>query len=231
MRKGILIGLIVALIFIVFFTDFFIKKDFINKPIDLIRSFFTRIDIYQENLLLKQRVESLKAEIDKYQVSSIKYQVSNEEYLPAKVFSTYPFNVNNVLTLNVGKSRGIENGMNVTVGENILLGQIIEVFENKSIVQTIFDPQWQLSIRIGKDQIDGLLVGGIEPKIILFEKNMPLQVGDVVYSVGSDFLYGMKIGEIADIQRGNGDVFKEANLKIPYSINDLKEVYIRISNY
>ena len=77
MRKGILIGLIVALIFIVFFTDFFIKKDFINKPIDLIRSFFTRIDIYQENLLLKQRVESLKAEIDKYQVSSIKYQVSN----------------------------------------------------------------------------------------------------------------------------------------------------------
>ncbi|MEE8131543.1 MAG: rod shape-determining protein MreC, partial [Candidatus Paceibacterota bacterium] len=191
--------------------------------------FFSRGDIYQENLLLKQKVEDLEAQIQRNQELGIMNQELDNKYLLAKVFSTYPFNVNNTLTLNVGKKHGVKEGVVVTVGKNILLGQIIEVFENKSIVRTVFDPQWQLPVRISQDEIDALLTAGIEPKITLFEKDMPIQVGDAVYSAGSDFPYGLKIGEIIKVKQTNSNLFKEARLKMPYNINDLREVYIVIN--
>lgn len=229
MRKSILIGLILALIFIVFFTNFFIQRNFFNKPLNFLASFFSRGDVYEENLLLKQEIEDLKAKAQKNQESGTMNQESDNKYISAKIFSAYPFNIKNTLTLNAGAKQRIEKRMTATIGENILLGQIIEVFENKSVIRTIFDPQWQLPVRIGQAEIDGLLVGGIEPKITLLEKDKPLQVGDFVYSANQDFPYGLKIGEIAEIRQSSGDVFKEATFKMPYNINDLREVNIVIN--
>ncbi|MEK7555282.1 MAG: rod shape-determining protein MreC [Patescibacteria group bacterium] len=226
MKKGILIGLIIVLTFIVFFTDFFIPKNFLDKPINLLRSFLSQSDVYKENLFLKQEIEDLRA-----QMQLINIRGNGEEErgkLITKIFSAYPFNIKNTLTLNVGTKQGIKKGMTATFGENILLGQIIDVFEDKSVIRTIFDPKWQLSVRIGQSEIDGLLIGGIEPKITLLEKDKPLQVGDVVYSASSDLPYGLKIGEIAGIKQSSGDVFKEARLKTSYNINDLKEAYVLI---
>lgn len=221
MRKGILIGLIIALIFIVFFTGFFVKKDFLKEPVFLIKALFSRADLYEENLFLRQQNEDLKAQI---QVSSIRYQVPSGKYLSAKIFSTYPFNIKNQLTINAGEKQGVKNGMAVTFGKNILIGQITEVFENYSVGRTIFDPKWQLPVRIGEEEINGLLQGGNEPKITLIEK--PVKAGDIVYSAGADFLYGLKIGEISEIKETSSGIFKEAKVKVSYNINELREVNI-----
>lgn len=222
MKRGILIGLILVLVFIVFFTDFFIPRISFYKLVDFINSFFVRGDIYQENLLLKQEIENLKAGI----VSGVKCQVPGNGHLMAKIFSTYPFNIKNTITLNVGAEQGVIEGMAVTVGENILLGRIVEIFEEKSVARTLFDPQWQIPVRIGGEEIDALLTGGLEPKITLLEKSQLIKTGDAVYSASADFPYGLKIGEIAEIKETSSGVFKEATLKIFYNISDLRGAYV-----
>jgi len=224
MKKGIFIGIIIALIFIVFFTGFFIKKDFLKEPVFLIKGLFSRVELYKENLSLKQQNEDLRAQIQKLEIRNWKLEIRENKYLAAKIFSTYPFNLKNQLTLNAGEKQGVKKGMAVAVGENILVGQVIEVFENHSAARTIFDPKWQMPVRIGSEEINGLLQGGNEPRITLIEK--PVKTGDVVYSAAVDFPYGLKIGEVSEIKETSSGIFKEAGVKLPYNINELREINI-----
>ncbi len=212
MRRYIIIALIILLAGATYLTGFFIKKE---------RS-------SDENLSLKQENENLKTEIQKSQLSSVIDVVFGESHLVAKIFSTYPFNTKNKITINIGEKQGIKKMMVATVGENILLGQITEVSENSSVVQTIFDPNWQLPVRIGEGQVDGLFQGGNTPKVVLIEKNKPVKTGDMVYSAGQEFPYGLKIGEITDIKDTAAGVFKEAFLKMPFNVGELREVQIII---
>jgi len=191
-------------------TNFFIQKE----------------NSFDENLRLKQENENLLAQMQMLQSSSSKSQALSANYLTAKVFSTYPFNIKNQITVNIGTKQGVKKMMTATVGENILLGQVTEVFENYSIVQTIFDSSWQLPIRIGQSEVDGLFQGGNEPKVTLVSKDTLIQAGDVVYSSSREFPYGLKVGEVSEIKETSAGVFKEVVLKIPFNVSELREVNI-----
>lgn len=206
MRRYVIITLIILLAGATYLTNFFISKQ---------RSF-------DENLRFKQENENLKAEINC--PSFIVY--SSSSVITAKVFSTYPFNIKNQITINIGENQGVKKMMTATVGENILLGQIINVFENYSVIQTIFDPNFQLPVRIGDRQINALFQGGNEPKATLIEKNKSIKAGDIVYSASQEFPYGLKIGEISEIRETAAGVFKEAVIKMPFSMNELRETDI-----
>jgi rod shape-determining protein MreC len=201
MKRNFFIILFVFLMAVVFLSSFFIKKE---------RAF-------DENLRLKQENEELRAQIQKS-------QISNNDYSLIKVFSTYPFNIKNQITINAGEKQGIKKSAAVILKQDILVGQVVEVFENYSVVRTIFEPDWQLPVRIGKDEINALFQGGTEPKVNLIDKEKPLQVGDVVYSASREFPYGLKIGEISEIKETSAGVFKEAILKMPFNVNELREV-------
>jgi len=209
MRRYLLLILLISLLVLTYFTSFFIKKE---------RSF-------DENLRLKQENESLKAQIQQLTTNN-QPLTTNNNYLVAKVFSTYPFNIKNQITINVGEKQGVKKMMAVTVEGNLLLGYISKVFDDYSIVQTIFDPSWQLPVRIGKEEIDGLFQGGSEPKLVLIAKEKAIQVGDIAYSASQEFPYGLKIGEILEIRENAAGVFKEAVLKIPFNVNELREVRV-----
>jgi len=216
MRRYLVFILLIFLLVLTYLTNFFIKKE---------RSF-------DENLRLKQENESLKAQIqqlttnNRQSITNSQQLATSNNYLVAKVFSTYPFNIKNQITINAGGKQGIKKMMAVTVGGNLLLGYISEVFDEYSIVQTIFDPSWQLPVRIGKEEVDGLFQGGSEPKLVLIAKEKAIQVGDIAYSASQEFPYGLKIGEILEIKENAAGVFKEAVLKIPFNINELREVMV-----
>lgn len=213
MRRYILAFLIFFLVVVIYFTNFFIKKE----------RFFT------ENLRLKQENQDLRAEIQrifdcKLPNGKCGTVSSTGKYLSVKVFSTYPFNIKNQLTLNAGEKQGVKPQATATLGDNILVGQVNRVFENASVVETIFDPNLELPVRIGKDEINGMFQGGAEPKIVLIEK--PIEVGDIVYSASAEFPYGLKIGEITEIKESAAGIFKEAAIKIPFAVGELREVNI-----
>jgi len=212
MRRYFLIGLIILLVGATYLTDFFIPK---QRHLD-------------ENLSLKTENENLKAQIQMLQSSIPRVQGLASNYLMAEVFSTYPFNIKNQITVNAGENQGVKKMMAATLGENLLLGQVINVFTNYSVVETIFDPNFQLPVRVGEAQIDGFFQGGNEPKMTLIEKSKPIKVGDVVYVASQEFPYGLKIGEVKEIKESTAGVFKEATLTTPFNINELREINIII---
>ncbi len=214
MRRYIFIILIILLVVATYLTSFFIRK---GRFVD-------------ENLRLKQENENLKAQIQQYQALNTGYQEEENNYLTAKVFSTYPFNIKNQITINAGENDGIRENMVVILGENILIGHVTKVFTNYSIVQTIFDPNWQMPVRIGREEINGLFKGGNEPQVSMIEKTKQVQIGDVVYTSSQEFPYGLKIGEVAEINEISAGVFKEAFLKMPFNVNELREVNIILSH-
>lgn len=221
MRRYFIILIVILLAGTIYFTAFFIKKE---------RSF-------GENLRLKQENEELRAQAQKLEIGKDppgsclrqqwKLEIPQENFLAVKVFSTYPFNIKNQIIVNAGEKQGIKK-LSAAVLENILVGQVIEVFENYSVVKTIFDSNFQLPVRIGKDEINALFQGGAEPKAVLIDKEKPIQAGDVVYSASSEFPYGLKIGEISEIKETSAGVFKEAVLKMPFNVNELREVNIKL---
>ncbi len=210
MKRYVLAVLIVILLIVVFFTGFFIKKE----------------RFFDENIQLKKENENLKAELQGLKVENFESKISQDGFLTVKVFSTYPFNVKSQITVNAGEAQGVKKLMPALFGKNILLGQIIEVSKNYSVIQTIFDPNWQLPVRIGEKEINGLLQGGNEPKITFIEKDKPITVGDAVYSAKRGFPLGLKVGEISEIKESAPGVFKEAVLTMPFNISALREVEI-----
>lgn len=153
---------------------------------------------------------------------------NGREVLIAKIYSTYPFNSRNLITLNAGNQHGLKEGMPVTADGKLLLGSIQEVLEDLSIARTIFDKDFSLSVRIGEKAINALLAGGQTPRLTLVEKSAEIHSGDIVYSATRGFPYGMKIGEIGQIKIAASGAFKEAELLLPYQITDLREAAIII---
>lgn len=148
------------------------------------------------------------------------------EALIAKIYSTYPFNHRNLLTINAGSKDGVRIGMPVAANGTLLLGQVSEVWENKSLVQTIFDKDFSLPVRSGSLEADALLVGGQTPKLSLIEKNSVVNENDPVYSAGRNFPYRMAIGKIGFVTAAADNSLREASLVLPYQISDLREVVI-----
>ncbi|MFH1346907.1 MAG: rod shape-determining protein MreC [Spirochaetota bacterium] len=210
MKRYILAVLIIILVIVVFFTGFFIKKERFSN----------------ENIQLKKENENLKAELQGLKIENFEPKILRDGFLTAKVFSIYPFNVKNQITVNAGEARGVKKLAPALFGKNILLGQVIEVSKNYSVIQTIFDPNWQLPVRIGEKEINGLLQGGNEPKITFIEKDKPISAGDAVYSAKQDFPLGLKVGEISEIKESAPGIFKEAVLTVPFNMGDLREVEI-----
>lgn len=151
---------------------------------------------------------------------------NGRKVLAAKVYSTYPFSHRQMFSVNAGAGDGIQVGMAVTADGNILIGRVAEVFDRFSIVQTILDQNWKISVRLGNSSIDALLISGQEPRLTLIERGADITEGDWAYSASRDFPYGLKIGTAGEVREADVSTFKEAALQLPYQINNLRTVYV-----
>jgi cell shape-determining protein MreC len=213
MRNFLLIVLTLVLLMVVYWTNFFWKKEY---------NFSQTLRLQQENEDLRAALQRLSGCKD-LKICCVNIQW-DKDFVRAKVFSTYPFNVKNRITISVGRKDGIEVGRAATIGENIFVGRVVEVFDEASIVETVFDANLELPVRIGEDEINGVFKGGAVPKVVLLEK--PISLGDVVFLASSDFPLNLKIGEVMEIKENNFKKPEAAVVKIPVQISDLREVNI-----
>ena len=189
----------------------------------IIPRFFEGSKMEKEIAALKIENESLKAalKIPRQEIGALK---------TARVYSTYPFNNRHELLVALGQTDGIKEGMPAVLPGNVILGQVAKVFENHSLIRTVFDPEWKLSVRLGDVGINSLLVGGPEPRLTLINKKSPLNEGDLIYSAASGFPYGSLIGRVGQVIDSPTAVFKEAEVVFPYELdNKVTELQILIS--
>ena len=72
------------------------------------------------------------------------------------------------LLIDQGKSEGVEVGMTVVAGGNILIGKITEVFEHSSRVMIADDPRAVISVRIIDTDLLVESRGNLQDTILLY---------------------------------------------------------------
>lgn len=137
-----------------------------------VASFFSGLihagSLREENLALRREIEELQAEISE-NVGVARERTQLLELLDlqrelglegkaAVVVGQSPSNFEWTVTIDVGSGQGIEQGMPVVTGKG-LVGHVVRVSRNNSIVQLIVDPDSSVAARLASSGETGLLVG------------------------------------------------------------------------
>lgn len=145
--------------------------------------------------------------------------------LKVNVYSQYPLNLKNQLSIAAGRADGIAVG-DVAMVEGHFLGFVEETFERSALVQTIFDKRFQAQTRIGATGADALLRGGSDPKLTLIPGGAAVSEGDGVYIAADGAPYGAPIGSLKGLRSADDHIFQEAQISVPYNPAGLKELTI-----
>lgn len=173
--------------------------------------------------ILEERIKSLEKE-NRYLRELIGKNSIEGDYI--KVYSSYPFNSKGEIAIAAGQNRGIKPGDAIVINGNILVGQVRSVFESSSVVTTIFDPSWEVQVRIGSQEVDALMRGGNELKLTLIPNNEYIEEGDIIVVAGQRLPYGLEIGFVGNVETLPGEVFQEAIVEPSVQLNKLRDVAI-----
>lgn len=231
-RTFFLLG-IVALLFFVSQLLFTPKAYLISRigqafqaPVIFFRSLSTRNALMADVTSLLLENQGLRAQLMQAEQAPSVIEQERKRYIRVPLYSSYPFNTSNELLIAAGEESGVLEGASVFASPGVFLGQVISVTRGKAVVRTIFDPGWELPVKIGEGKVDALLVGGQEPKLTLVSKRKPLIGGEPVYLASRDFVYGLSLGTVAELRQSKESLFLEGRLITSYALADLSELYI-----
>lgn len=184
-------------------------------------------DVQLSTALMEENAR-LKAELLALSKNPYAKQTNEHKYLVAKIYSVYPFNNRGLVTINAGSEDGLELAQAVAAEGYLFFGQVVEVHDGWSLVRTIFDPGWEMPVKIQDDSIDALLRGGRRPELTLIGKDNKISEGQTVYVAGKGMPYGVKVGELTAPVNNIGNAFQNADLLLAYDPGNLNEVSVII---
>jgi len=180
-----------------------------------------------ESVALETENISLKAQLGELGVIKNQLPVVATNEISAMVYSTYPMNFKNEVTLNVGSDDGVAPRDAVLL-DGGLFGLVERTATHQALVETVFDPRFRMPIRIGTAGYDGLFTGGPYPRVTLIAKDAKLAVGDVVYAASADVPYAIPIAELSQMDVSPSDSSQEASLSFAYDANAVQAVAVVI---
>jgi len=206
-------------------TLFLSGERFMSARFQLAGSIGEAVGFFTPNADLKAMIADLKLEN-----ADLRAKIFLDLITPKgtfKVYSTYPFNNSNEIAIAAGADLGVKDGDAVVAGSGLLVGKVKYAFNNYSIVTTIHDPSWEMAVRIGKAQVDGLFNGGNTLTIQLISGAATVAEGDEVVTSGAGIPYGLSVGYIKAVSLDITGHFKNAIVVPAVVLNDLKNVSIR----
>jgi len=198
----------------------------LQAPVTFFKSLSTRTSLMGDLQDLMLENQSLRAQLLQAQSTPSVIEQESKRYIRVPLYASYPFNTNSQLLVAAGSESGIREGASVFAAPGIFLGQVSSVEGGNAVVRTIFDPGWELPVRIGEGRVDALLIGGSEPKLTLVSKRKPLIGGEPVYLSSREFAYGLTLGTVAELRQSKESLFLEGRLITSYALTDLSELYI-----
>lgn len=198
--------------------------------------FFSDITkVREENLLLKQQNESLFAEKSKLELaladaSKISGQLSFNtgfQQLPVRIIK---FEANKTEAfINKGADAQIKQG-DIVVNNSNLLGQVIEVANNYSLIRFITNSNMKIPAIIGASGVKGFVYGAGTNQFYAREipNGQPLKVGDIFVTAGTDgvYPYGLILGKVEKIQTNETDILQEATLSANTNFSELRDLFV-----
>lgn len=153
----------------------------------------------------------------------------NRDFIVANISFRDPLSVYDEFIINKGSREGIEENMNV-INRDVLVGRVIKVYEDKSIVELISKSEKYTSVIIGKDKYLAILKGNNSKNLSVenVETDANIVVGDKIYTSGIGDLYEKDyyIGTISKVEKRKENLFQKIEMELPFNIFDLKEVIV-----
>jgi len=137
-----------------------------------------------------------------------------------------------IILIDKGYSNEMAEGMTVITGNKLLVGRIIEVFNNYSKVMLISHKDLSFDVKIKQEEkeISAVASGQGNSNILLnfIPREEEILPGDIISTsrLGGIFPECLLIGEIEEINRNDVDPFQVARIKSVLDIKELRSVFI-----
>ncbi len=109
---------------------------------------------------------------------------------------------NQTVTLSVGSDAGVKTGLTVMGGAGVI-GQVVSVTPQTSVVRLLTDPQSGAAALIQSNRAEGIVRGSLDGLLYLenVEADVVVNVGDVVLTsgLGGSYVRGLLIGEVVRV--------------------------------
>ncbi len=145
-----------------------------------------------------------KAVIDTIKVDSLK-TYRKFLYMQAKVVANSVNLLNNFIQLGRGARQGVSKDLGVIDENNNVVGTIIDISDNYSVVMSLLHMQSSISAKFKKSGEEGSVVwDGKDPNIVVIKnvsKSIKVSLGDSIVTSGftDRFPYGLLIGRVAEM--------------------------------
>jgi rod shape-determining protein MreC len=183
----------------------------------------------KQNFELPDSVSKLA--IDTIRIDTLLHQ-RKYLYMPAKVVGNSVSQTNNYLELHRGSEQGVTADLGVTDINNAVVGTVVDVSKNYSVVMSLLHRQSNISAKLKKSGETGSIVwDGVQPNIVLLKdisKDVKVTKGDTIITSGfSDkFPYGLLIGTVNEIENDKANSTYIIKVKTAANFYNLQYVYI-----
>jgi rod shape-determining protein MreC len=185
------------------------------KQIDLQRQIEEQTELRLENIRLRQMLGL--ARLDKF------------NYIYAEVIGEDPTFPAANLVVNRGSRHGVTLNMAI-ISSRGLLGRIVDLGGETSIVQTYRDKNMQIACRVQRTRSQGMATWDGHSRLMLryIPRSDDLRRGDVIITAGTSQLYpaGLRLGVVKEIQQASYDLFKTVELAPADDLQSVEEVFL-----
>jgi len=197
-------------------------------------------DVFNENIRLEESIKELTAQNAELR----EFEKENEflrSYLNLSVYQRYKIDVVNVMgrdfqglekyiLIDKGISAGIKEDMPIVAFKNILVGKVVEVFDDFSKVLLVTSPNSKIPVLIQESRTEGL-IRGINRDILFMDlvpKDVEVKKGQTVITsgIGGLFPKGLLIGKILTVESPENEIFQKITIKPAVDMEKLERVFI-----
>lgn len=195
-------------------------------------------NIFAENRRLRQEVVQLGAEVSLLQEKAAEnsrlrgmLNISQEfsyDFLPARVIARDPSEAFKSIVISAGAKDGVQKWMPI-VGEKGVVGKVVQVMNNISLVQILRDPVNRTSVMVRRTRTIGILETLDGQKFFVrCRSHEEIQVGDTVTTSGLGGIYpsGLQVGTISKISESSDPLFKKAWVKLSVDFDHTEELFV-----
>jgi len=244
------LGIEVLAFYLIFKNNHFQGSSFLNSTNEVTGGVYTKFANLSDYVHLKEVNDALSDEnirLREKQLDSferlfgeniiVKDTLFKRKYLytKAKVINNSTHKQNNYLTLSIGLSSGIRNGMGV-VGPNGVVGVIKNVSEHYASVVSVLHRESKISVKLKKSEYFGSMQWNGKDYRMIGLKDIPnhvlLSEGDTVVTSGfsSIFPEGLATAVIRTFEVYEGENFYQIKMRLLNDFKQLSYVYVLKNN-
>ena len=214
-------------------------KNTVNTTKSLWLKYFGLVNAHNENIRLKEELNSLRMENYRYRELIATHQrlqkllqfkdTIDQPVIAAQVIGRDPTGWFRSVIINKGSDSGLKSNMPVVDAKGVV-GRLVSVSKNYAKVLLIIDQNSAVDCIIQRSRDNGI-VKGFSAKVCRLDyvlKTSDVEKGDVVVTsgLGRVFPKGIPVGEVTDVRDLPGELFKDVKIRPMVDFSKLEEILV-----